>query len=66
MTQRDAAAPRSRSPIRQAVRADLKQARRRLYELVQGIDRLICVKDDAELLERATPLIRAVRRLPDA
>jgi hypothetical protein len=68
MTLRETAATRGRptSPIRQAVRADLKATRRRLYELTQMIDRLICVKDDAELASRAAPLVRGVMRLPDA
>lgn len=54
------------SPVRSAVRADLKLTRRRLYELTQAIDRLMGIDDDAELLARAVPLIKAVRRIPDA
>ena len=54
------------SPVRVAVKADLKLARRRLYELTQTIDRLLGIDDDAELLARAVPLIKAVRRIPDA
>lgn len=54
------------SPVRSAVRADLKLTRRRLYELTQTIDRLMGIDDDAELLARAVPLIKAVRRIPDA
>jgi hypothetical protein len=65
-TLRDAAAARSRSPIRVAVRADLKQARRRLYALIQQIDALMGEADDAELVARAAPLVRGVMRLPDA
>jgi hypothetical protein len=68
MIQRQTAATRGRptSPIRQAVRADLKQARRRLYQLIQQIDVLIRVGDDDELVSRAAPLVRGVMRLPDA
>jgi hypothetical protein len=68
MTLRETATRPARptSPIRVAVKADLKATRRRLYALIQQIDSLICTKDDDELLTRATPLIRAVRRLPDA
>ena len=54
------------SPVRTAIRADLKLTRRRLHELIQMIDALICTKNDAELLARAMPLIKAVRRIPDA
>lgn len=54
------------SPVRLAVRGDLKAARRRLYELTKQVDSLLGVNDDAELLERAVPLIKAIRRIPDA
>ncbi len=54
------------SPVRSAVRNDLKATRRRLYELTQTIDRLLGIADDAELLARAMPLIKAIRRIPDA
>ncbi len=67
-TLRETIANRGTAPsaVRVAVRADLKLTRRRLYELTQTIDRLMGVDDDDELLARAVPLIKAVRRIPDA
>ncbi|OYV70269.1 MAG: hypothetical protein B7Z67_04660 [Acidiphilium sp. 21-60-14] len=47
-----------------AIRADLKNARRRFYSAIQVIDRLIKI-DDETVIERARPLIEVARRLPD-
>lgn len=54
------------SAVRTAVRADLKAARRRLYEATKLVDVLLGVADDGELIERAAPLLQAVKAIPDA
>ncbi|MDX5930499.1 hypothetical protein [Acidiphilium acidophilum] len=56
----------TRSAVRQAVRTDLKAGRRRLYALIQTIDAIMVMADEATLIERGQRVIEAVRRLPDA
>lgn len=67
-TLREAISNRGKPPsaVRTAVRADLKAARRRLYSATRAIDAILGIDDDDELVERATPIIEAVRRIPDA
>lgn len=67
-TLRETIADRGRpaSAVRSAVRADLKAARRKLYSATRAIDALLGLDDDAELIERAAPLLQAVRAIPDA
>lgn len=67
-TLRETIADRGRPPsaVRSAVRADLKAARRKLYSATKAIDAILGVDDDAEMIERATPIIEAVKRIPDA
>ncbi len=67
-TLRETIAARGRPPsaVRQAVRGELKLARRKLYDATKLVDALLGLDDDDELIERATPIIEAVKAIPDA
>jgi hypothetical protein len=56
----------TRSAVRQAVRTELKAVRRKLYAMIQTIDAIMVMADEAALIERGQRVIEAVRRLPDA
>jgi hypothetical protein len=56
----------TRSAVRQAVRTDLKAGRRKLYVMIQTIDAIMVMADEAALIERGQRVVEAVRRLPDA
>ena len=66
-TLREAIANRGKpaSAVRTAIRADLKEARRKLYAATQALDALLGLGlDDDALVERARPLVEAIRRIP--
>ncbi|MEE3502655.1 hypothetical protein [Acidiphilium acidophilum] len=44
----------------------MKLARRKLYDATKLVDAILGIDDDNELIERATPIIEAVKAIPDA
>ncbi len=52
------------SAVRSAVRADLKAARRKLYDATKAIDAILGTDDADGLVERARPLVEAIGRIP--